>query len=64
LFVAGRILGTSAAAITTKIATYMPGGTATRQHGYAAGVIGFLAYAAGIIAIFCLTQPRKELIME
>jgi hypothetical protein len=62
--VGGRMLGTSAALITTSIVTYMPGGTATRQLGYAAGIVGFLAYAAGFIGSLWLPEPREELIAE
>jgi hypothetical protein len=43
---------------------YMPGGTAARQLGYAAGIVGFLAYAAGFIGSFWLPEPREELISE
>jgi MFS family permease len=60
----GRMLGTSAALLTTSLVTYMPGGTPTRQLGYAAGIVGFLAYAAGFIASFWLPEPRQELISE
>jgi MFS family permease len=62
--VGGRMLGTSAALITTGIVAYMPGGTATRQLGYAAGFVGFLAFAAGFIASFWLRDPREEVITE
>lgn len=62
--VGGRMLGTSAALITTSIVTYMPGGTAARQLGYAAGIVGFLAYAAGFVGSFWLPQPPEKLITE
>ena len=62
--VGGRMLGTSAALITTTIVNYMPGATATRQLGYAAGIVGLAAYAAGFIASFWLPQPRQDAIAE
>ncbi len=62
--VGGRMLGTSAALITTTIVTYMPGGTVTRQLGYAAGIVGFVAYAAGFIGSFWLPEPREQIISE
>jgi len=59
--VGGRMLGTSAALITTTIVLYMPGG-----HGYTAnsltrrGIVGFLAYAIGFIASFLASGNRAR----
>ena len=62
--VGGRMLGTSAAVITTTIVVYMPGGTITRQLGYAAGIVGFLAYGIGFIASFWLPEPPLDTIPD
>jgi hypothetical protein len=62
--VGGRMLGTSAALITTTIIAYMPGGSTTRQLGYAAGIVGFAAYAAGFIGSFWLPEPPEKRITE
>jgi len=62
--VGGRMLGTSAALVTTTLVAYMPGGSAARQLGYAAGIVGFLAYAAGFIGSFWLDEPSEARITE
>lgn len=62
--VGGRMLGTSAALITTNIVAYMPDSSVTRQLGYAAAAVGFAAYAIGFIASFWLPEPRPEVILE
>jgi MFS family permease len=58
--VGGRMLGTSAALLTTTIVIYMPGGTATRQLAYAAAVVGFAAGLTGFIASFWLPEPKQD----
>jgi MFS family permease len=58
--IGGRMLGTSAALITTSIVAYMPGGTAARQLAYAAGIVGFVAYAIGFAASFWLPEPGQD----
>jgi hypothetical protein len=55
----GRLLGTSAALIVTSIERFMPGGTATRQLAYAAGLVGFSAFAIGFVASFWLPEPAQ-----
>jgi len=62
--VGGRMLGTSAALITTTIVAHMPGGTASRQLGYAAAIVGFLAYAIGFVGSFWLPEPRQDVIPD
>ena len=62
--VGGRMLGTSAALITTSLVSRMPGGTASRQLAYAAGIVGIAAYAIGFIGSFWLPEPRADVISE
>ena len=59
--IGGRMLGTSAALIVTSIVEFMPGGTPTRQLAYAAGIVGFTAYAIGFAASFWLPEPPLEI---
>jgi predicted MFS family arabinose efflux permease len=58
--IGGRMLGTSAALLTTSILAYMPGGTATRQLAYAAAFVGFGAYAINVVASFWLPEPKQD----
>jgi hypothetical protein len=62
--VGGRMLGTSAALITTTIVAHMPESSVSRQLGYAAAVVGFSAYAIGFIASFWLPEPRPDVILK
>jgi MFS family permease len=62
--IGGRMLGTSAALLVTSIVTLMPGGTATRQLAYAAGIVGFLSYAIGFAASFWLPEPSQGALPE
>ena len=62
--VGGRMLGTSAALITTNIVAGMPGGTPSRQLAYAAAIVGISAYAIGLIGSFFLPETRQDVISE
>lgn len=55
--IGGRMLGTSAALLVTTLVAFMPGGTPARQLAYAAGIVGFLAFAVGFAASFWLPEP-------
>jgi len=58
--IGGRMLGTSAALVVTSLVGIMPGGTPSRQLAYAAGIVGFAAYAVGFVASFWLPEPSQE----
>ena len=58
--IGGRMLGTSAALLTTQLANVMPGGSPTTQLAYAATSVAFLVYAGGFIASFWLPEPQQE----
>ena len=58
--IGGRMVGTSAALLVTSIVQFMPGGNASRQLAYAAGLIGLLSYVLGFVASFWLPEPSLE----
>jgi MFS family permease len=58
--IGGRMVGTSAAQLVTSIVRFMPGGSASRQLAYAAGIIGLLSYVLGFAASFWLPEPSLE----
>ena len=59
--VGGRMIGTSAALLTTSLANVMPGATPSLKLTYAAALVGFAAYAIGLAASFALPEPKQEL---
>jgi len=58
--VGGRMIGTSAALVTTTLASVMPGGTPSRQLAYAAAAVAFATYAVGLAASFFLPEPARQ----
>jgi MFS family permease len=66
--VGGRMVGTSAALLTTLFATwaatFMPTGTAATHLAYAAAGVAFLVYLIGFIASFWLPEPKQEELPE
>jgi len=58
--IGGRMIGTSAALLTTQIARTMPGTAAATKLAYAAGCVGLLVFAVGFIASFWLPEPQHE----
>ena len=62
--VGGRMLGTSAALLTTQFAAVMPGSTPAAHLAYGAAAVAFLVYAIGLIASFWLPEPKQEELPE
>ena len=62
--VGGRMIGTSAALLTTSLANVMPGATPSLKLAYAAALVGFAAYAIGLAASFALPEPKGEELPE
>jgi hypothetical protein len=58
--IGGRMVGTSAALLTTQIARSMPGAVPATKLAYAAGAVAFLVYAIGFLASFWLPEPAQE----
>ncbi len=55
--VGGRMIGTSAALLTTQFAAMMPGTTPAARLALAAAAVAALVYAVGLIASFWLPEP-------
>jgi len=62
--VGGRMIGTSAALLTTQFAAVMPGGGPSVHLAYAAAAVAFIAYAIGLIASFWLPEPERQELPE
>ena len=58
--VGGRMIGTSAALITTNLVGSMPGASPSIKLAYAAAAVGTAAYVIGFIASWWLPEPSKE----
>jgi MFS family permease len=59
--VGGRMLGTSAAMITTTLANMIPGGAPAEKIAYAAAAVALFVYAAGFTLSFFLPEPPESL---
>jgi MFS family permease len=62
--VGGRMIGTSAALVTTQLSNVMPGVTPAAHLAFAAATVALLAYALGLIASFWLPEPKQEQLPE
>ena len=62
--IGGRMIGTSAALVTTTLANYTPGATPPVQLAYAAAIVGTLTYVIGFAASFALPEPAQEELPE
>jgi len=58
--VGGRMIGTSAALLTTQLANVMPGASAPAKLAYASAVVGTAAYVVGLITSLWLPEPKRE----
>src|SRR5204863_803805 len=58
--VGGRMIGTTAALLTTSLVASMPGTSPAVKLGYAAALVGTLAYVIGFASSWWLPEPKKE----
>ncbi len=62
--IGGRMIGTSAALLTTQLAKLMPDGSAATKLAYAAAGVALLVYAVGLISSFWLPEPEHQELPE
>jgi hypothetical protein len=58
--VGGRMIGTSAALLTTQLVSVMPGAALPTRLAYAAALVGTSAYVIGVVASLWLPEPQRE----
>src|SRR4030095_12791026 len=58
--VGGRMIGTSAALVTTQLVSSMPGATLPARLAYACAVVGTVAYVINVAAGFWMPEPKRE----
>ena len=58
--VGGRMIGTSAALVTTNLVASMPGAGPSIRLAYAAALVGTTVYVIGFIASWWLPEPKAE----
>jgi hypothetical protein len=59
--VGGRMIGSSAAFVTTSLAKVMPADAVSTKFAYAATIVVFSVYALGLATSFLLPEPAQEL---
>jgi hypothetical protein len=59
LNIGGRLLGASAALVTTQLANVMPGGGTAARLAYSAGTVAVLACSMSLIGSFWLREPKN-----
>jgi MFS family permease len=62
--VGGRMVGTSAAFVTTQLANVTPGANPSAKLAYAAAIVAFAVYAIGFAASFAMPEPKTEALPE
>jgi MFS family permease len=62
--IGGRMIGTSAALVTTQLANVMPGAGPAMKLAYAASLVGLVVYVGGFVASFWLPEPKSEELPE
>ena len=62
--IGGRMIGTSAALMTTQFAAMMPGESPATKLSYAAAGVAFLVFGIGLAASFWLPEPKREHLPE
>lgn len=62
--IGGRMIGTSAALLTTQLANVMTGSTPFTKLAYSAAVVALLVYSVGFLASFWLPEPQRDELPE